>query len=250
MRLQESTWSKGTPYAFWSKCMVVFSHAVHKPLLWQEHLGREEGGSKRPAEPRLYKDRVGSCWIWIRPRAGLLVSWDCRTGVRSEGGLDWLCNDFLISMPDAVWCLNLVRSLRILATCSISPWRMLWPWPSIIDTMRCHAMPCAKGIQHTCTRALVQKARCFPSLFAAMYCCWGGCPTCGRKASLASNRWQEALATGTWDYRKWIRITPEEWKDSRDHLSSSGNSGSGSIKRDTTICEWLVGWQPAKTTTK
>lgn len=99
MRLQESTWSKGTPYAFWSKCMVVFSHAVHKPLLWQEHLGREEGGSKRPAEPRLYKDRVGSCWIWIRPRAGLLVSWDCRTGVRSEGRLDWLCTVMISWLP-------------------------------------------------------------------------------------------------------------------------------------------------------
>ena len=34
---------------------------------------------------------------------------------------------------------------------------------------RRHSMPYAKGIQHTCTRALVQKAHCFPS---PAICCY------------------------------------------------------------------------------
>lgn len=41
--------------------------------------GRSTWGEKKAdqsdrAEPRLCKDSVGSCWIWIRPQAGLLVS--------------------------------------------------------------------------------------------------------------------------------------------------------------------------------
>ena len=242
MRLQESTWSKGTRYAFWSKCMVVFFHAVHKPLLWQEHLGREEGGSKRQGWTKVVQRQR---WIMLdldqaAGRAPRVLRLQNRRAEwrRARLALEWFLD------------LHARCSMVFEAGQELEDFGNLFDFAmanalALAIYHRRHAMPCAKGIQHWYRKHATSQS----------FCCYvlllGRLPYLQTQSILGEQQVAGSFCNRHLGLQEVNQNNAGRNEKIPETMYAVVQSIAGPVaSRGTPIFAsgWLVGWQPIKTT--